>query len=158
MTKENKKIKNAKKVDGFKSNLERSCIKLLKEAGLNFQYESNKFNIFEGFTPALYLYEKSSNGIKEKSKKDGSCIAMKPISYTPDFYLETEKAIIFIETKGYKNDTYPLKRKLFFKHITSYKELYKIKKQIFFFEPTNIKEIRECIIIINKILKNGYKE
>ena len=158
----NKKIKNATslvyKGVQYKSNLEVSCKKALDIAGLQFAYETEKFNLIESFTPALHFYQSTKMGLKKQCKKNGSCLTMRPVSYTPDFWFGNDKILIFIETKGFRNDVYPYKRKLFFRHMTAYKMLggeEGKKREIYFFEPSNIRDIKESIGIIKKILNNG---
>jgi hypothetical protein len=68
--------------------------------------------------------------------------------------------LIFIETKGFKTEVYNCKRKLFFRYMTTYKlhNNEKADREIYFFEPTNIKDIKDCILIIKKIIKDGHKK
>ena len=158
----NRKIRNTTpliyKGIKYKSILEVSCVKELEKAGLNFRYEKEKFNIIEGFTPALHFYQSVQKGLVKQDKKNGDCIAMKPISYTPDFWYGDDHVLIFIETKGYKNDVYPYKRKLFFRHMSEYKLRYKENMEIYFFELKNVRDIKESINIIKDIIKNEYKK
>jgi hypothetical protein len=56
--------------------------------------------------------------------------AIRAITYTPDFYLPEHQVII--ETKGFANDSFPLREKMFLKHLldTGRKETYqKLKNQ-----------------------------
>ena len=156
----NKKVRNATSIGKYHSKLEQTCARLLEEAGLNFRFETEKFNLIEPFTPALHFYKSTPQGLKKQVKKNGTCMAMKAISYTPDFWYGDDKILIFIETKGYRNEIYPYKRKLFFRHMSAYKLCGREEDrniEIYFFEPSKAKEIRECIEIIKEILKNGHK-
>ena len=60
---ENKKVKNATKIEydniKFRSILEKDCYILLKEGGLEFEYEKHKFVLCEGFYPpdSLLIYD-----------------------------------------------------------------------------------------------------
>ena len=112
----NKKVKNATSVeyDGikFKSKLELTIYKALKEKGLNPLYECNKFILQEGFRPSKPYYLK---GICPKTANGYAKIIQ--ITYTPDFTVEYSDKILFIEAKGKQNDSYPIKRKLFLKYL-----------------------------------------
>lgn len=112
----NKKIKNATSAeyDGikFKSKLEVTIYKTLKEKGLNPLYECNKFILQEGFRPLKPYYLK---GVCPKTANGYAKIIQ--ITYTPDFTVEYKDKILFIEAKGKQNDSYPIKRKLFLKHL-----------------------------------------
>ena len=112
----NKKVKNATSVeyDGikFKSKLELTIYKALKEKGLNPLYERNKLLLQEGFRPSKPYYLK---GICPKTANGYAKIIQ--ITYTPDFTVEYGDKILFIEAKGKQNDSYPIKRKLFLKYL-----------------------------------------
>lgn len=109
---ENKKVRNAtsKICDGieFKSLLEVSVYKALTEAGFSPKYEPYKIPIITGFKPTIPFYTKGSNGIL---KNDTSKIM--DITYTPDFVFDYKGLRIFIEVKGFENDVFPVKKKLF---------------------------------------------
>lgn len=119
----NKKVKNATSVeyDGikFKSKLELTIYKALKEKGLNPLYECNKFILQEGFRPSKPYYLK---GICPKTANGYAKIIQ--ITYTPDFTVEYDDKILFIEAKGKQNDSYPIKRKLFLKYLESMSNSY----------------------------------
>lgn len=119
----NKKIKNATSVeyDGikFKSKLELTIYKALKEKGLNPLYECNKFILQEGFRPSKPYYLK---GVCPKTASGYAKIIQ--ITYTPDFTVEYGDKILFIEAKGKQNDSYPIKRKLFLKYLESMSNSY----------------------------------
>lgn len=93
----NKKIKNATQliVDDikFKSKLEAYTYKKLKEANIDVQYEPCKYELLSTFT--------------FNNKK------IRPITYTPDFIGKH----FIIECKGYPNDAFPLKLKLFYYYL-----------------------------------------
>lgn len=115
---QNKKIKNATSTeyDGivFKSKLETTIYKTLKEKGLNPLYEKTKFVLQEGFRPSKPHYIKG-----ECIKTSNGYAKVIQITYTPDFEVKYNDSILYIEVKGRQNDTYPLKRKLFLKFIDS---------------------------------------
>lgn len=116
---ENKKIINASPLeyDGifFKSKLEKMAYQTLKEQDLPVLYEPKKFIIWEGFRPNVPFYNKdaSTRMLKMDSKK------VIDISYTPDLMFEYNNHLIIIEMKGFENNTYPLKKKIFRKWLES---------------------------------------
>lgn len=116
---ENKKIINASPLeyDGifFKSKLEKMAYQTLKEQGFPVLYEPKKIIIWEGFRPNVPFYNKdaSTRMLKMDSKK------VIDISYTPDLMFEYNNHLIIIEMKGFENNTYPLKKKIFRKWLES---------------------------------------
>lgn len=109
----NKKIRGATSLvsDGilFKSKLEVVIYKELLRAGFNPKYEERKFVIWEGIKPTKPFYNRD---IQTKMLKlDMSKI--RDITYTPDFTFEYKNHLIIIEAKGFENDTFPIKKKLF---------------------------------------------
>ena len=115
----NKKIINASPLEydgiSFKSKLEKMAYQTLKEQGFPVLYESKKFIIWEGFRPNVPFYNKdaSTRMLKMDSKK------VIDISYTPDLMFEYNNHLIIIEMKGFENNTYPLKKKIFRKWLES---------------------------------------
>ncbi len=116
---ENKKIINASPLEydgiSFKSKLEKMAYQTLKEQGFPVLYEPRKFIIWEGFRPNVPFYNKdaSTRMLKMDSKK------VIDISYTPDLMFEYNNHLIIIEMKGFENNTYPLKKKIFRKWLES---------------------------------------
>lgn len=113
---ENKKIKNATPttVDGIemKSKSEVMVYKALKEFGFSPEYEAKTFVIMEGFYPKVPFYDISRTRHNKLNKKK-----LLRVTYTPDFTFEYNGILIVIEVKGFQNDVYPLKKKLFRKHL-----------------------------------------
>lgn len=109
----NKKIKNAcaKSFNNivFKSQLEVVIYKELFRAGFNPKYEERKFVIWEGIKPTKPFYNRD---IQTKMLKLDMG-KMRDITYTPDFTFEYKNHLIIIEAKGFENDTFPIKKKLF---------------------------------------------
>ena len=122
------KVKNAKKstYDGkeFKSNLELHCYKGLKAANIKVDYEDTTFTIFDPL-----VYNKGSK--------------IRAITYTPDFVDPNGKWII--ETKGYANESFPLRWKLFKKHLKD------TQKQYVLFLPRNKAQVDEVIDLIKQL-------
>ena len=116
---ENKKVINASPLEydgiSFKSKLEKMAYQTLKEQGFPVLYEPKKFIIWEGFRPNVPFYNKdaSTRMLKMDSKK------VIDISYTPDLMFEYNNHLIIIEMKGFENNTYPLKKKIFRKWLES---------------------------------------
>lgn len=116
---ENKKIINASPLEydgiSFKSKLEKMAYQTLKEQGFPVLYEPKKFIIWKGFRPNVPFYNKdaSTRMLKMDSKK------VIDISYTPDLMFEYNNHLIIIEMKGFENNTYPLKKKIFRKWLES---------------------------------------
>ncbi len=126
----------------FKSILEVSIYKVLTQEGFNPEYEKVKFVIWEGFRPAVKFYNKD---VKTKLLKLENT-KIQDITYTPDFVFSHKGVIIIIEAKGYENDVFPIKKKLFRKHL---EDNYN-KDKVLFFEIYTKKQLLEAV----KIIKN----
>lgn len=112
----NNKIKNAQIIEykeiTFKSKLDLMAYKLLEERGFKPQYEQNTFIIWQGFKPVVPFFTKNkAKQIINNNKK------LINITYTPDIYFEYQGYKVIIEMKGFTNDVYPIKVKLFRKYI-----------------------------------------
>lgn len=105
----------------FKSKLEVYCYQKLKESNIQAEYEGKIFVLVPAFTFN-----------KEKVRK---------MTFTPDFVGET----FVIECKGFRNDVFPLKWKLFKYY------LYKNRIRYSLYLPRNRKDVDAVIIE----LKNG---
>ena len=109
----NKKIRGATSLvsDGisFKSKLEVVIYKELLRAGFNPKYEERKFVIWEGIKPTKPFYNRD---VQTKMLKLDMG-KMRDITYTPDFTFEYKNHLVIIEAKGFENDTFPIKKKLF---------------------------------------------
>ena len=137
----NSKIKNASptSLDGivFKSQLEKATYKLLKECGFDPKYEMVTFTLFEGFKPWLLFFS--------RNKEKYLCVenkAILPITYTPDFTMAYKDLYIVIEVKGFANDVFPYKFKMFRKHLETIARQDKRYKYILveIFTQTQLKE------------------
>lgn len=98
-----------KKVDGiqFRSLLEVFCYQKLKEAGIKSDYEKHKYVLMEGFHYGNSSYE--DNG--KSGYNDKGSHKVRDITYTPDFVDPNGRWVI--ECKGFANDRFPLKWKMF---------------------------------------------
>ena len=135
------KVKNAKKstYDGhdFQSNLELYCYKQLEEAKILVEYEAYTFTIFDALLYPQTCYEGTTKKLYNKGSK------IRPITYTPDFVDPKGKWII--ETKGYANESFPLRWKLFKKHLKDN------NKQYVLFMPRNKKQVDEVVELIKQL-------
>lgn len=115
----NKKIRNATPniVDGikFKSKLESYTYNALKEAGIEAEYENHKYTLLE---PFKYMTE-----------------SVRGMTYTPDFVGDG----FIIECKGYGNDAWPIRWKLF-KH-----SLYRKDIELDLYIVKNQREVKELV-------------
>ena len=122
----------------FASGLEKYMYKVLKEAGIEFQYEGVTFELLPSFIFENVSMERQSNG-----KGDFINRGLKKIlnlKYRPDFVGDT----FIIETKGRANESFPLRWKLFKKWMMDNNDtraLYKPQNQ------------SECDATVNRILK-----
>ncbi len=115
----NRLIKSKKtSIDGveFKSRLEGNMYKLLKESGLSFEYEKEKFTIVTGFKFVNDSYERNANGKGEVVQKGGGK-SVKKIEYTPDFVITINETKYIIETKGFRTSEFNMRYKLFKRYI-----------------------------------------
>lgn len=150
----NKKIKNAKSLEldnglKFRSKLELFTYqKLLENKIKDFKYEEEKFVLNDGFEFNNESYEsyerKLDNGkVKQFGDVDHK---IRPITYLPDFthINHSSKTGWILEVKGYANDTFPLKWKMFKKwlHDNNY--------NLTLFKPNNQQNVLKCIQIIKE--------
>ena len=146
----NKKIKNAEKntYDNitFKSHFEVVVYKTLKEAGFNPQYERKTYTIWDGFKPKTLFFNRvvKNNEFKLCNQK------IRDITYTPDFYIKFKNFHFIIEAKGYENDVFPLKKKIFRKYLEIISR--KTGENYVYFEVRNKREVLSTIEIIKNII------
>lgn len=133
----NKEYKGIK----FKSLLEVSVYKTLIQEGFNPLYEVEKFTIFKGFKPSKLFYnkDKKTRDLKLEMSK------VRDITYTPDFTFLYKDTLIVIEVKGFENDVFPIKKKLFRNLIES------LETPIIYFEIFTKKQLLQAISIIRKL-------
>jgi len=117
-SKGNKKVRNAtaKVYKGikFRSKLELFTYIKLEEAGIKALYEEKKYTLMEGFYFESISVEPSTRAAT-RGQFMSNAYKVRNITYTPDFVDPNDKWII--EVKGFANDTFPLKWKLFKKHL-----------------------------------------
>ena len=140
----NRKIQNATPFDfdgiHFRSKFECDVYKALKKNGFQPLYEAEKVILFNGFRPQRCWYQ---DGIPMITKKSRVPIKLTDWIYTPDFTLYIDDYTIYIEAKGFPNDVYTYKRKLFLKHIDDKKAL--------FFEVKNMKGLNQTINLLKDV-------
>jgi len=136
----------AKKVsfDGiqFASGLEKYMYMALKKAKISALYEGAVFELQEGFMFDVDSYERQGNGKGAMINRGRKKILN--IKYTPDFVNPS----FIIECKGRANESFPLRWKMFKKHV---------KEQIphvTLYKPQNQKE---CDEVVELIIKNKIK-
>ena len=126
------------KYDGitFNSGLERYTYMALKKAKLYEGYENDVFTLVEGFTFGNECYSRTMANKGDFTNRGGKKIL--PIRYTPDFVGED----FIIECKGFANESFPMRWKLFKLWLTKNEDgrtLYK---------PSNQKEVDRTIELI----------
>ena len=148
---DNKKIKNAtkKEYDGimFKSLVEVMIYKTLLQHGFKPIYEGHKYPIWKGFKPNIPFYIPDKIGNLKLNN-----VKIQDITYTPDFVFlgPDNNTLIIFEIKGFQNDTYPLKEKMFRLFLEENFD----SSKVLFFKIKNKKQCLEAIEIINNICKN----
>lgn len=144
----NHKVKNATPLEynniQFKSRLEVMIYKTLLQEGFNVQYEPTRYIIWEGFKPNVSFYnkDKKTRMLKLDNKR------LIDITYTPDFVFEYKDTTIVIEAKGFENDTFPIKKKLFRKWLENQNSQ---GNKYIFFEIFTKKQLMQVIDIIKNI-------
>lgn len=127
----------------FASGLERYMYKALKDANITFKYEGTTFELLPAFNFANDCFEKQANSKGNFINRGNKRVLN--IKYTPDFIGED----FIIETKGRANESFPLRWKMFKKHLIDTNDtrtLYKPQKQ---------SECDETVKLILKQRNNG---
>lgn len=154
----NKKIKNATPVSSegiaFKSKAEQYAYRWLTELGFKPLYEPEKFVISEGFYPeVLFIDRKKKNGSWATNINRKKVLQA---TYTPDFIFMYEGVKVIVEVKGIENDVFPLKKKLFRKHLET------LDYPVVYIEAFSKRQLMEAIDImknyVNKLKEDGKLE
>jgi hypothetical protein len=138
----NKKVRNAttKVYKGikFRSKLELFTYKKLEESEIKTLYEKKKYVLQEGFHYTAECHEphKTKGYVNNEYK-------VRDITYTPDFVDPNGKWII--EVKGYANDVFPLKWKMFKNH------LMKLENPPVLYLPKNQGQVLQTIELIKQL-------
>jgi len=132
----------AKKVsfDGinFASGLEKYMYVALKEAKIKSEYEGQTYVLQETFQFDTDSYERQGNGKGDMINRGRKKILN--IKYTPDFVSDT----FIIECKGRANESFPLRWKMFKKHVKEH------IPHVTLYKPQNQKECDRVVELINK--------
>ena len=132
----------AKKVsfDGinFASGLEKYMYVALKEAKIKSEYEGQTYVLQEAFIFDTDSYERQGNGKGDMINRGRKKILN--IKYTPDFVSDS----FIIECKGRANESFPLRWKMFKKHVKEH------IPHVTLYKPQNQKECDRVIELINK--------
>ena len=124
----------------FASGLEKYMYQALKRAKILSVYEGATFVLQEDFIFDVDSYERQSNGKGQMVNRGQKKI--QNIKYTPDFVSDS----FIIECKGRANESFPLRWKMFKKHVKEH------LKHVTLYKPQNHKECDQVIeLIINKI-------
>lgn len=161
MQRANKKIRNATQSssDGitFKSRLEKNIYDILLQQGFNPQYEPTTFTLWDGFKPITPYYDKETDKQRAQRLSEGTNARISrmlirkagkimSIKYTPDFYFKYNDLNIYIEAKGFENDVFYIKKKMFIKYLDN---LYLEKgEKSLYFEVYTKKQLLQAIGII----------
>tara|TARA_R110000782_G_scaffold23445_3_gene61377 strand:- start:148 stop:612 length:465 start_codon:yes stop_codon:yes gene_type:complete len=123
----------------FASGLEKHMYIALQKAGIKAKYEGKTYELQEGFMFDVDSYERQGNGKGDMVNRGQKKILN--IKYTPDFVADT----FIIECKGRANESFPLRWKMFKKHVKAnipHVTLYKPQNQ------------KECEKVVELIIKN----
>ncbi|MBP5700523.1 MAG: hypothetical protein J6W71_06750 [Methanobrevibacter sp.] len=145
----NKKIINATPSSlgcvSFRSKLEKSVYEAFLGEGMELQVEPKKIVLVEGFYPKVPFF-------KESTTKPKSLILSKrkllEVTYTPDFYLLYKNMDIWIEAKGFPNDVFYLKEKLFLKYLENNEE--RVGRKAVYFKVKTKRQALEAIKILKE--------
>ena len=108
----NRKVLNATlvEVDGIKmkSKIEKTIYLALKELGITPQYEGETFIYWTERVPKTFFYDRNS-----KRQLRLNMHKLRNMKYTPDFVFIYKEVKVIIEVKGWENDAFPIRKKLF---------------------------------------------
>lgn len=113
----NRRILNATPVvsdDGIqmKSKVELRIYNALRSLGFSPLYEAETFTYWKGPRPVVPFYDMAKNRhLRNNMKK------LIDMSYTPDFTFMYEGIKVIIEVKGWENDQFAIRKKLFRKYL-----------------------------------------
>ena len=120
----------------FASGLEKYMYLALKKAKIISKYEGKTYILQEGFEFKNKSYERQSNGKGEMVNRGSKKVL--PIKYTPDFISDS----FIIECKGRANESFPIRWKMFKKHVKEN------LKHVTLYKPQNQKECDKVVELI----------
>ena len=124
----------------FASGLEKYMYQALKRAKIHAVYEGMTFVLQEHFMFDTDSYERQANGKGDMVNRGQKKI--QNIKYTPDFVSDS----FIIECKGRANESFPIRWKMFKKHVKEH------LKHVTLYKPQNQKECDQVIELITKKL------
>lgn len=134
----------------FKSELEVRVYKTLIENGIEPKYEKVKYTLWKGFYPKVPFFNEIKKGVNKHILALDKTKVMN-ITYTPDFTFTYDGIFVIIEAKGYENDVFPLKKKMF------RKVLERKRGPVLFFEVYSKKQTEQAIQIIKNYVEQNKK-
>ena len=144
----NNKVRNATPLEyegiAFKSKLEVTAYKALKEAGYEPEYEKYTYTLQKSSIFSTPCYTPYKDRKKHKEVWGLNKYKTLGLRYTPDFRFEISGMEVFVEIKGYSNDRYPYQKKLFLKWLEDNNH-----KSIFF-EIHNNKQLKQALEILKE--------
>lgn len=148
----NKKIKNATPEEynniKFKSKLEVMAYKTLVQAGFEPKYEPYTYIIWKGFKPTVPFYTRC------KGINSLNLTKLRDVTYTPDIYFEYKNLKIIMEIKGFQNELFGYKFKMFRKYIEDLED----NKDYLIFEIFTKRQLLEAIKVIKEYAANRKNE
>jgi len=120
----------------FASGLERYMYMVLKKAKIKSRYEGKTYELQEGFMFDVDSYERQGNGKGDMVNRGRKKILN--IKYTPDFVSDS----FIIECKGRANESFPLRWKMFKKHVKEH------IPHVTLYKPQNQKECDKVVELI----------
>ena len=120
----------------FASGLERYMYMVLKKAKIKSKYEGKTYELQEGFMFDVDSYERQGNGKGDMVNRGRKKILN--IKYTPDFVSDS----FIIECKGRANESFPLRWKMFKKHVKEH------IPHVTLYKPQNQKECDKVVELI----------
>lgn len=147
------KIKNTKSLElsnglKFRSKLELYTYNKLLEADINdFKYEVDKFTLMEAFefpNESIEAFETNKKDLGKSKYFADVDRKIRSMTYLPDFtnVNHTTKTGWILEVKGYSNDAFPLKWKLFKQWLV------KNNYNVDLYKPNNQQNVLKCIQMI----------
>ena len=127
----------------FASGLEKYMYQVLKSFKIHAVYEGATFVLQEDFIFDVDSYERQANGKGEMVNRGQKKI--QNIKYTPDFVSDS----FIIECKGRANESFPIRWKMFKKHVKAN------LPHVTLYKPQNQKE---CDQVVGLIIKNKLNE
>ena len=128
----------------FASGLEKYMYLALKEAKIIARYEGETYVLQDSFEFNNESYERQANGKGDMVNRGQKKI--QNIKYTPDFISDS----FIIECKGRANESFPIRWKMFKKHVKAN------LPHVTLYKPQNQKECDKVVeLITSKIKLNG---